>query len=156
MASATRILVISSFALLREGLCALLRPHPGWHVIDALPSQEAIRERIAGGWPAVAIIDIPQMDPAMQGLIHNLRETAHAPAIIALSRRKDEATLLRILRAGVQACLCQESSPEDLVTARMAVTQGASFLCPAASRALLQAYRRQAGSVQYDNELQPS
>ncbi len=147
----TRILVVSSFVLLREGLCALLDGHPRWHAIGAAPSQEIVKQHASRMDPDIVIMDVPYADAGFEALVHSLKDTPKAPAIIVLSRRNDEESLIRILKAGVQACLCEQSSTDDLIAAIQAVATGTSFLCPAASRALLQDYRRQARRVKHDN-----
>ena len=134
-----RVLIVSSFLLLREGISALLSNDPRWRVVGHVAQGEGVRRVAMQAQADIIIVDMPRADAA---LIRDLRKVPGAPAIIALSRDADEHTLLRILRAGVQGCLSEESSSNDLITALAAATQGASFLCPAASRALLQDYRR--------------
>ena len=138
----TRILVVSSFTLLREGLCALLSAHPHWQVAGETPDWEAVREQVSRTRPHVVVVDVPQVDSGFEALIHGLRERPQAPTIVVLSHQNDEAVLLRILNSGVQACLSEMEGPGDLVAAIEALVKGTSFLCPAASRALLQGYRR--------------
>jgi len=147
----TRILVISSFVLLREGLRALLDAFPFWHVTCEAPSWEKVRQQTIQMNPDIVVLDVPQVDARFETLIHNLKAAPKAPAIVVLSRQDDEDSLIRILKSGIQGCLCATSDPDELIAAIRAVTTGASFLCPAASRVLLQDYRRQARGIQHDN-----
>jgi len=140
----TRILVVSSFALLREGLCALLSAHRQWQVVGEALVWETVQEQASRIRPHVIVVDVPQVDSAFEALIHGLKGAPQAPAVVVLSRQDDEAAWLPILRSGVQACICERSGLGDLVAAIEAVVMGSSFLCPGASHALLQSYRRQA------------
>lgn len=137
-----RVLVVSSFALLREGLCALLGHYPSLEVVSSIPGADAVWEQVSRSQPHVVVVDVPRADPAQVDLICGLRGLSSAPVIVAISRQSDEATLLRILKSGVQGCLSETEGAGDLVTAIETVVAGASFLCPAASRALVHGYRR--------------
>jgi len=139
-----RVLVVSSFALLREGLCALLGHYPSLEVVGSVPGADAVWEQVSRSQPHVVVVDVPRADPPQVDLIRSLRGHSSAPVIVAVSRQTDEATLLRILKSGVQGCLSETEGAADLVTAIETVVAGASFLCPAASRALIHGYRRRA------------
>jgi DNA-binding NarL/FixJ family response regulator len=150
----TRILVVSSFALLREGLCALLGGHRHLRVVGEIPSWDVLGDQVSRTRPHVVLVDVPRVDSEFEDLVRDLKEGPWVPAIVALSRQEDEASLLRILKSGVEACLCEGTGSGDLVAAIEAVMRGSSFLCPAASRALLQDYRRQATRRHVENRVE--
>ncbi len=62
----TRILVVSPFALLREGVCALLSAHPHWQVVGEMPGWDAVQEQVSRTRPHVVVVDVPQEEAPMK------------------------------------------------------------------------------------------
>lgn len=147
----TRILVVTSVALRRESVDTLLGDHPRWQVVGEAPNWEEARDQVSQTRANVVIVDVPQMDPGFETLIRGLKASPQAPAIVAFTREKDRSAILGILKAGVQACLGECSSRDDLTAAIEAVVKGFSYLCPEASNALLQEYRSQVNGTKHDD-----
>ncbi len=139
---ATRILVVSSFLLLREGLCALLQANERWQVVGHGANEDQVRQIIRETQPDVVILDVPRADASTEALIRTIRSVSKWTGIIVLSRDLDNDGFMRLMRAGARSCLGARSGVSDLFAAVQAAATGNSYLCPEATRALLREYRR--------------
>ncbi len=139
----TRILVVSSFTLLREGLCALLRTREEWHVRGVDWDMDQVQRKLTEMEPDVVILDVSEVDEHTKGLIRSIRTASRWPGIVVLARELESNAFLQLLRAGARSWLDTQSGSSDLFAAVQAAASGNAYLCPGAACALLRAYRRQ-------------
>lgn len=140
---ATRILVVSSFVLLREGVCALLRRQAHWQVSSEDWDMERVQRVMVEWQPDVVILDVVRVDDQAARLVRAIRSTAQGAGIVVLSREVGGEGFFQLVRAGACGWLDTCSGGSDLVAAVRAAASGNAYLCPGAACALLRAYRRQ-------------
>lgn len=112
-----RILVVDDHAIVREGLCLLLKEEADLEVVaQAANGKEAIKlaETLH---PDVAIIDVVM--PELNGIetAKQIKANSPATAIIMLSAYDYEAYTLGALEVGAGGYLLKETSPSELVNA---------------------------------------
>ena len=91
----------------------------GFHASTAC-SPTQIEQAIGSLKPDLAIVDLMLLDPEPLALIKKLADARHngKPAIIAMSRVRDEGCDKRVAEAGAELCLVTTScTPAELVTA---------------------------------------
>jgi DNA-binding NarL/FixJ family response regulator len=134
-----RILLADDHVIVREGLHALLE-QAGMAVIgEAGDGHEALqiaREQ----HPEVAVLDI--IMPHLNGLetARRLRETMPEIKVIVLTVHTEEPYVLEALQAGAVGYVLKTQAPVDLVQAIREVVQGATYLSPRVSHAVVKAY----------------
>ena len=142
--SRIQVLVASDSALLREGIQALLSTCPDVEIVGKTTAgDEAIAEarRLR---PLVVILDVPKPNHAPLQLLSRLKAELPELKVVIVTYDQDEASILRLLQMGAQGYLCGHEGATELITAVQTVAEGDSFLCPAASGALVRHYRQKA------------
>ena len=137
-----RVLVADDHALVRAGLVSLLRALANVEVVgQAANGREAValsaRER-----PQVVFMDIAM--PDLNGVDACARLARETPStrVVMLSMHANEEYLRRALRAGARGYLLKGASPAELEVALAAVARGETYITPAMSAMLVEAYRR--------------
>ncbi|GCE23855.1 response regulator transcription factor [Dictyobacter kobayashii] len=132
-----RLLVANSHCVVLEGLRSMLFGNPDIELIGCATSiPEAIR--LVGEWiPDVLLID-PHM-PDQDGLraIELIRGEWPQVAIVVFTAHEQDEHMLRLLQAGVFACLTLQARRVLLIHAIHAAAQGHTLLHPAAINCLL-------------------
>jgi two-component system response regulator NreC len=146
-----RILLADDHTVVRKGLRLLLENQPGFKVVgEAAEGREAVvlaEER----QPDVAVLDIAM--PILNGIEAARQICTKAPqtAVVFLSMHRDEAYLMKALRAGARAYLLKDSAEYDLINAVRAVTEGKAFFSPAISKMLADDYMRQMQELEVED-----
>ena len=122
------VFVADDHAIVRDGLVALLRAHPGFEVLGtAANGREAVSEvlRLA---PRVAVLDISM--PELSGIDAARQILAGLPgvAIVILTMHAGAQYVFQALEAGVRGYLLKESASVEIIDAVRAVEQGRRFL----------------------------
>ena len=136
-----RILIADDHVLVRQGVRALLE-QAGMVVIgEAADGPEALRLADTHA-PAVALLDIAM--PHLNGIetARRLRETGPQTKSILLTMHTDEPYVLAALHAGAVGYVVKTQAAADLVQAIHTVVQGAIYLSPWVTTAVVQAYVR--------------
>jgi DNA-binding NarL/FixJ family response regulator len=136
-----RILLADDHVLVRQGVRVLLE-QAGMVVIgEAADGPEALRLAHTHA-PAVALLDIAM--PHLNGLetARRLRETVPQTKSILLTMHTDESYVLAALHAGAVGYVVKTQATVDLVQAIHTVVQGAHYLSPWVTTAVVQAYVR--------------
>lgn len=123
-----RVLLAEDHALVRAGLCALLRNVPGIEIVaEAGDGQEALR-LIREHQPDVVLLDIAM--PGLNGLDVLARIKGDCPAIrvIILSMHANEEYVKHALRAGASGYVLKDAGAADLEQAIGRVARGESYL----------------------------
>ena len=134
-----RILLADDHVMVRQGLRVLLE-QAGMIVIgEASDGQEALR--LAHEYtPDVAVLDIAM--PSLNGLetARRLRETVPQTKSIVLTMHLEEPYVLEALQAGAVGYVLKTQAAVDIVQAIHAVLQGAIYLSPRVTNAVVHAY----------------
>jgi len=133
-----QILLADDHVLVRQGLRALLE-RAEMIVIEASDGQEALRIASARR-PDVAVLDIGM--PHLNGIetARRLRETVPAAKSIVLTMHTYDPYVLEALQAGAVGYVLKTQAAVDLVQAIREVLQGAIYLSPQVTHAVVQAY----------------
>lgn len=140
-----RILLAEDHTLVREGLKGILAEEGFDVVAEASDGHEAVA--LAKGHKVdIAVLDI--FMPLLNGLdaARQIHESAPKTKTILLTMYKDEEYVLEALRAGVRGYVLKSQAARDLVQAVHEVSKGNSYLSPAISRAVVDAYLGQGGT----------
>jgi two-component system response regulator NreC len=138
---AMRILLADDHVLVRQGVRVLLE-QAGMVVIgEAADGPEAL-QLAHTHQPEVALLDIAM--PHLNGLetARRLRETVPQTKTILLTMHTDEPYVLAALHAGAVGYVVKTQATADLVQAIHTVIQGAIYLSPWVTTAVVQAYVR--------------
>lgn len=126
--------------LVRAGLRALL---------DAIPDVEVVAE-VGNGMdavrltielvPDVALLDIAM--PVLGGLpaLHRIQAAGVATRVVLLSMYDNDEYVTQAVRAGAAGYIVKDAAVEELALALQAVRRGDTYLSPAISRKLAQAF----------------
>lgn len=138
-----RILLADDHTVVRSGLRALLERQPDFEVVgEASDGREVVR-LAEGVRPDVVVMDVGM--PNLNGIEAARRIADELPrtAVAILSMHKDEAYVVRALKAGVRAYLLKDSAEADLIAAIRTITEGRSFFSPAIRKVLQEDFMRQ-------------
>ncbi len=142
MSKSVRVLLAEDHALVRAGLCALLKNVAGIEIIaETGDGQEALR-LIREHRPDVAVLDISM--PGLNGLdvLARVREEFPDMRAIILSMHANDEYVRRALRAGAVGYLLKDAGAEDLQQAVRAAARGELYLSPAVSRRVIEEYSK--------------
>jgi DNA-binding NarL/FixJ family response regulator len=133
------ILIADDHVVVREGLRALLEAY-GYQVVgEAADGREALAlaRRLR---PDVAVLDVGM--PSLNGVdtARNMRREAPDTRVVVLTVHAEDNVVVGALRAGVRAYVLKTQAAADLVRAIGDVLQGAIYLSPAVSSALVDAF----------------
>src|ERR1041385_7814851 len=129
------VLLAEDHAIVRQGLCALLRVD-GFNIVgEARTGREAV-ELARSLQPDVILMDIVM--PVLNGLEATRQILAATPAakIVILSAHSDDAYIERMTAAGVAGFLEKQTSAEILAKAIHEVVKGGTFFSPSIARRL--------------------
>lgn len=141
-ASSTSILLADDHAVVRQGFRRLLEAEWDFQVVgEASNGREALEmaERLR---PDVVVMDVTM--PELNGIEATRRIVKSCPRtrILALSMHKDGVYVREILRAGARGYLLKDSGQNEFLAAVRAVANGAGWLSPEVSDAVLDDYRK--------------
>jgi DNA-binding NarL/FixJ family response regulator len=130
------ILLAEDHALVRQGLCALLKTEGHFHIAgEARTGREAV-EMAAKLHPDVILMDIAM--PVLNGLEATLQILAANPKakVIILSAHSDDVYVDRMTEAGVVGFIEKQTSAEILTLAIHEVAKGHSYFSAAIAKRL--------------------
>ena len=137
-----RILLVDDHALVRAGFRSLLQNFEGFEIVaEANDGQEAI-QLIAKYHPDIVLMDIAM--PGLNGLETTARITKdlRTTRVVILSMHANAEYARRAIQAGAKGYLLKDSSASELELAIRAVAHGETYLTPAISKHILNAYTR--------------
>jgi DNA-binding NarL/FixJ family response regulator len=135
-----RVLMADDHKLVRAGLRALLDAMPDVEVVaEVSDGMEAVR-LVTELVPDVALLDIAM--PILGGLpaLHRIQAAGLATRVVLLSMYDNDEYVTQAVRAGAAGYLVKDAAVEELALALAAVRRGDTYLSPAISRKLAQAF----------------
>ncbi len=141
--SRIRVLIADDHALLREGICALLRSYDDIEVVgEAGDGREAI-EKARRLRPDVVLMDIAM--PGLGGLeaTLELRKLDPPPKVLVLTQYDNKEYVLRFLKAGAAGFVIKKAVGTELVSALRSVAQGDSYLYPSITRDVIEEFLKE-------------
>ena len=122
-----RILVADDHPVVRQGICALLKAHPGWEICgEASEGRQAV-QMAKDLSPDIVILDIAM--PTLNGLDATrqiLSENADQKVLI-LTMSDSEQLIREVLGAGARGFVLKSDAAKDLVTAVQALERHRTF-----------------------------
>ena len=142
MSDKIRILLVDDHAVLRAGLEALLGLEPDLDVVGKASTGEEAIERVSAVRPDVVVMDLGM--PGMGGLeaTRQIAASSTGARVLVLTSHAEEEYLLPVLEAGGSGYVKKTSADEDLISAIRIVARGEVFLYPAATKLLLNGFRK--------------
>jgi DNA-binding NarL/FixJ family response regulator len=137
-----RVLIADDHALFRAGIRRILESFEGIEVVaEAVDGHDTLRLAVRHQ-PHVVLLDVAM--PGLNGIEAAARIVGDLPQsrVIVLSMHDGEEYVLRAMRAGASGYLLKSASPTELELAVRAVARSETYLSPAMSRHLVDAYRR--------------
>jgi DNA-binding NarL/FixJ family response regulator len=135
-----RVLIADDHALVREGVCALLRSDESIEVVAATDNgRDAVRLAVALK-PDVAVMELTM--PQMDGLraIRELVRSAARTRILVLTTHHTEEHIRASLKAGAWGYVVKDASSAELILAIQSVARGKKFLSPAVAERIVMGY----------------
>jgi DNA-binding NarL/FixJ family response regulator len=134
-----RILLADDHQIVRQGLKSLLESE-GFDVVgEAEDGREAVRlaQDLS---PDVAILDFTM--PQLNGLdaAREILRTSPRMGLILLTMHTEDNRVVRAIRAGIRAYVLKTQAADELVQAIREVSRGGTFLSPAVSHVVVNAY----------------
>lgn len=133
-----RVLLADDHAILREGVRALLTPHPDMEVVgEASDGKQAI-EQVEKLDPDVVVMDIAM--PGLGGIeaTIELKKLGKRAKVLILSQYEDREYVRRLLKVGVSGYILKKSAGAELVNAVRAVARGGLVLDPEVARVAME------------------
>jgi NarL family two-component system response regulator LiaR len=118
------VLVVSNYALLRQGLATVLESQRGIEVVgDATPGHDAV-QTVVRLLPNIVLIDV--VSPGVDGaaMTRLFRKAAPNTNVVLIGGRLNEDKLLESMRAGASGYLTATSGISELLLAIQAVSLG--------------------------------
>jgi DNA-binding NarL/FixJ family response regulator len=138
--SIVRALIVDDQDLVRSGLSLILRERHGIVVVAECTDGDEVPEAVARHRPDVVVMDLRMKRVGGIEATQNLTD-ADGPPVLALTTFNDDELLSGVLHAGAAGFILKDSPAEDLIRAVRAVGTGSSYLDPAVTARVLDAYR---------------
>ena len=138
-----RIVLADDHTVVRNGLRLILERQPDFEVVGEASDGREVQRLVESHEPDVVVMDIGM--PGLNGVDAARRIVEDHPGtkVAILSMHKDEAYVVRSLKAGVRAYLLKDSAESDLIAAIRSVMEGRSFFSPAIRKVLQEDFMRQ-------------
>ena len=137
------IVLADDHTVVRNGLRLILERQPDFEVVGEASDGREVMRLVEAQKPDVVVMDIGM--PSLNGIeaARRIIEDFPGTKVTILSMHKDEAYVIRSLKAGVRAYLLKDSAEADLIAAIRAVIDGRSFFSPAIRKVLQEDFMRQ-------------
>ncbi len=142
-----KVLLVDDHTIVRKGLRALLDAEPDIEVIGEAETGREALQQAHELLPDIVLMDISMPDMNGAEATRQIRHRLPSAKILVLSMHADEEFVFQLLRAGASGYLIKKTAPEELILAIKTVFQGHSFLSPAISNTVIDAYVRRADEM---------
>jgi len=145
------IFVADDHAIVRDGLVALLRSHPGIEIVGTAADGKEAVTKVLKARPRVLILDISM--PELSGIEVARQVNAALPEtlIVMLSMHSGAQYVFQALEAGARGYLLKESASAEIVDAVRAVDRGQRFLSRKAAEVVAQGIAERQGVSALDS-----
>jgi DNA-binding NarL/FixJ family response regulator len=128
-----RVLLAEDHETVREGLRLLVNAQTDMKVVGEAGDGRDALERVSTLKPDVLVLDLTM--PGMSGLAaaRQLKDSAAATAVVALTRHDDHAYVQELLAAGAAAYVLKQSPSAELLHAIRVAASGGQYLDPGLS-----------------------
>jgi DNA-binding NarL/FixJ family response regulator len=135
-----RILVVDDHALVREGICALLKLQPDMEVVGEASDGRQALEMASRLRPDIVLMDISM--PGLGGIeaTYEIRKKYPDIKILILSQYDDAEYVRRLINAGISGYILKHALVTELVSAICAVSRGEMYLYPAVASQVVDQY----------------
>ncbi len=140
----TRVLLVDDHQLVRAGVRALIDRLSGFEVVGEAGDGRESLQLAAKLQPDLILMDV--LMPELDGVDATAQLAAIAPhsRVLMLSMNSTPQHVLRALQGGAAGYLLKNTSPAELELAMRAVVRGETYLSPAVSKHVIEAYVRRA------------
>jgi len=131
-----RVLLVDDHAILRDGLCALLKSAPDIQVVgEAADGKDAlaVAQRTA---PDVVVLDLDMPGGNGETATLELSRLDPPPKVLILTMHTEEERLVPLLKDGAHGYLSKDCAERDLIDAIRVVAAGEFFVRPTVARIL--------------------
>src|ERR1051326_9585393 len=131
-----RMLLVDDHPFVREGIKSHLATQAGIEVVGEASSGHEALQQAARLRPDLVLMDISM--PGMNGLeaIARLRKTAPSARVLVLTMHDNREYIAQVFRLGARGFVRKDSSPDELMRAIRAVSNGEVFCGPGVSSVL--------------------
>jgi len=147
-----RVLLVDDQPLVRAGLRRILEPQDGIEIAGECEDGDQVPEAVRRWRPDVVIMDIRMRRVDGTEATQRLRQLESAPPVLVLTTFDDDETVAAALGAGAAGFVLKDAPGEDIVRATISVAEGGSWLDAQVAGRVIDAYRRNAGVRQRDNQ----
>ncbi len=126
----TRVLIADDHAVVRQGLSTMLAPKSEFELIGEAANGRQLVDQSLRLQPDLIILDL--IMPEMDGIeaIRQIKTRKIKAKILVLTSFSEESKVIAALKAGANAYVLKESSPEELLHAIQATMQGETWIYP--------------------------
>jgi len=142
----TRVLLISSICLYREGLTDLLSRHPRIEVVGSADTVSAGIAAFHATSPPPDVILLDMLRPDGVGAVHALRRELNDVRVLGLAVPNRESDIVAVAEAGISAFVTPEASISHLVDAIESVARDEVMCSPS----MVAMFMRRLASVALD------
>lgn len=134
------VLLVDDHPVVRQGLCALLKAHADFEVVEEADNGRAAVALARQTRPDVVIMDISM--PLMNGAeaTRQIRKAVPSTKVLVLSSYCEDELVEHLMQAGAVGYVSKDSAPSDLAGAIRAVCGGKMFFSASVARRLRQRY----------------
>lgn len=137
-----RVVLVDDQDLVRSGLRRILRRRDGFEIVAEYADGADLPPTLSATDADVVVMDLRMRRVDGIEATRKLRTKTNVPPVLALTTFDDDEMLSGALRAGAAGFILKDSSAEDLIRAVRTVADGGSWLDPAVTARVLNAYRR--------------
>lgn len=137
-----RVALVDDQDLVRSGLRRILRRRDGFEIVAEYADGAEIPETLSATDVDVVVMDLRMRRVDGIEATRRIRTRPDTPPVLALTTFDDDEMLSGALRAGAAGFILKDSSAEDLIRAVHTVAAGGSWLDPAVTARVLNAYRQ--------------
>ncbi len=135
-----RVLVAEKHALVREGICALLKTCESIEVVGEATNGKEVLEMVDGENPDIVLLDtaLPPVDGI--SVARQIRKGNKKTKVLFLSESADKERIIRGIEAGGDGYILNEATAAELLSAIMTVYKGGYFLYPSVAKRVVEEY----------------
>lgn len=135
-----RVLVADKQALVREGICALLKTCGNMELVGEATNSTEVLEMIAKENPDVVLLDtaLPPVDGA--SVAWQIRKENKRTKVLLLGESEDKDSIVRGIKAGSDGYILKRGTAGDLFFAIMTIHKGNCYLYPSVATKVVEEY----------------